>query len=188
MSANITEQGRGIKGVVLKKTRTFTDPRGSFTEVFRSSWAEGCNYQKEIQLNLSKSTKGSLRGLHFHHRQHDWWIPAAGEMQCALADLRQGSPTFMQVDVFRFSGDGNSCLLIPPGVAHGFCALSDMILMYAVDRFYNGSDEQGVAWDDPLLSICWEVQSPVLSGRDTSNPTVEKLKADGLLPLYSSQS
>ncbi len=59
---------------------------------------------------------------------------------------------------------------IPPGVAHGFAALTDMTITYLVDGYYNPADELGVAWDDPAIAADWGVEAPVLSERDRSNP------------------
>ncbi len=70
----------------------------------------------------------------------------------------------------------------PAGVAHGFLALSDMTLIYAVDRYYDGTDEQGVAWNDHTLAIPWESASPIISERDRRNPDVEQLRLSGGLP------
>lgn len=188
MSPNIAGIQEKIQGVVVKMCNRFPDNRGSFAEVFRSEWVPQCNYSSEIQLNLSKSVKGALRGLHFHHTQHDWWIPLYGETQAVLCDLRDGSPTFLRTETFSLSADKAASVLIPPGVAHGFLALTDAALLYAVDRFYNGSDEQGVAWNDPEIKVPWKSEQPVLSVRDMNNPTVQELRNSGKLPVYSSQS
>jgi dTDP-4-dehydrorhamnose 3,5-epimerase len=59
---------------------------------------------------------------------------------------------------------------IPPGVAHGFAALTDMVITYLVDGYYNAADELGVAWDDPILAADWGVAEPILSERDQTNP------------------
>ncbi len=59
---------------------------------------------------------------------------------------------------------------IPPGVAHGFAALSDVTITYLVDSYYNPDDELGVAWDDPEIAADWGVADPVLSARDSENP------------------
>ena len=61
-------------------------------------------------------------------------------------------------------------MFIPPGVAHGFAALTDMTITYLVDSYYNGADELGVAWDDPAINADWGVSEPVLSARDQKNP------------------
>lgn len=182
MSINIARKQVEIQGVVLEELAVHPDDRGSFCEVFRSSWFPRCNYGEEIQLNLSRTAAGSLRGLHFHRKQYDWWIPVHGKVQAVLADLRTGSPTFGKTMCFHLSSGDSTCVLIPPGVAHGFLALSDVSLIYAVDRFYDGTDEQGVAWNDEELSVPWENGSPVLSDRDTKNPTLADLRAGSMLP------
>ncbi len=171
-----------INGVKIHRLSKFTDNRGSFSELFRSQWAPHCNYTEQIQLNLSRSVMGALRGLHYHHRQYDWWVPVNGSLQTALIDLRSSSDTFMKTSVFRVSAEDSLCLLIPPGVAHGFLALSEVTLLYAVDRYYDGTDEQGVAWNDNTLEIPWTAENPIVSARDMNNPTIEELKRGKLLP------
>jgi dTDP-4-dehydrorhamnose 3,5-epimerase len=61
-------------------------------------------------------------------------------------------------------------VFIPPGVAHGFAALTDMTITYLVDGYYNPADELGVAWNDPAVQADWGVTDPVLSARDRQNP------------------
>ena len=61
-------------------------------------------------------------------------------------------------------------MFIPPGVAHGFAALTDMTITYLVDGYYNPADELGVAWDDPDVAADWGVTDPILSGRDQAEP------------------
>ena len=65
-------------------------------------------------------------------------------------------------------------MFIPPGVAHGFAALTDLTITYMVDQYYNPADELGVAWDDPALKADWRLTDPILSDRDKKNP----LRAD----------
>lgn len=188
MSFNIPDEACTIKGIKFRKCVQFNDDRGIFSEVFRSEWAPECNYGEEIQLNLSRSVKGALRGLHYHRIQYDWWIPVLGTVQAVLTDLRKDSPTFLKTQVFEISAENSLCVLIPPGVAHGFLALADAAILYAVDRYYDGSDEQGVAWNDDTIAVSWKVSNPILSQRDRNNPTLKELEARGLLPVYSSQS
>jgi dTDP-4-dehydrorhamnose 3,5-epimerase len=66
-------------------------------------------------------------------------------------------------------------------VAHGFASLTDVLLTYLVDSYYNASDELGLAWDDPAVGADWGVTDPILSGRDQSNPSRADLP-DGLRP------
>jgi dTDP-4-dehydrorhamnose 3,5-epimerase len=69
-------------------------------------------------------------------------------------------------------------LFIPPGVAHGFLAVTDLTLGYLVDRYFDGSDEWGIAWNDPELGIDWPATDPVLSERDRNNPRLAEALRD----------
>lgn len=131
------------------------------------------------QANLSRSRAGVLRGLHFHRRQTDFQVFVAGVAAIGLFDLRQGSPTegrsfLVQADAEQ----GPIGVLVPPGVAHGFCALTEVTLIYLVDEEFTGQDEHGVAWDDPALGIDWPLEAPILSDRDRSNPPLADVLRD----------
>ncbi len=43
-------------------------------------------------------------------------------------------------------------VFIPPGVAHGFAAITDMVITYLVDGYYNPADELGLKWNDPAVT------------------------------------
>ncbi|MDP8956750.1 MAG: dTDP-4-dehydrorhamnose 3,5-epimerase family protein [Actinomycetota bacterium] len=149
------------------------DDRGSVAEVYRESWLPGG--RPVVQANLSVSRPGVLRGLHFHRSQSDYWIPVAGTAFVGLYDLRQGSPTEGARAELRIGDDARRALLIPPGVAHGFYAESDLRLLYFVDAYYTGQDEFGLAWDDPAVAIDWPSRDPVLSERDSTNPRLQDI-------------
>src|SRR5690606_37496583 len=98
-----------------------------------------------------------------------------GRARVVLHDLREGSPTdgaTLTIDLGR-RDDGthdHRGVFIPPGVAHGFAAITDMTITYLVDGYYNASDELGVAWDDPAIDADWGIADPILSDRDQKNP------------------
>jgi dTDP-4-dehydrorhamnose 3,5-epimerase len=98
-----------------------------------------------------------------------------------LHDLRQGSPTDGATELIDLDGDIDQGLFIPPGVAHGFAALTDLLLWYLVDGYYNDSDELGLAWDDPAVGADWGLTDPILSNRDKANPRRDAIP-EGLRP------
>lgn len=159
----------GIEGLERLALSPSRDVRGCFVELYRSSWLSGI-FGECSQLNCSVSLPGVLRGLHYHLEQWDAWFPVAGRIRAAMADLRTGSPTRMKTCVMDLSASEPCGILIPPGVAHGYLAIDHAVVVYLVNRFYDGTDEYGVAWDDPLLGIDWGTVSPVLSERDMNNP------------------
>jgi dTDP-4-dehydrorhamnose 3,5-epimerase len=167
----------GIAGVLLYPLTSLPDHRGSFTEDYRRSWIPGGD--EMVQGNVSFSRAGVLRGLHFHRQQADWWTYYAGAATVGLFDLRSGSPTEGVGRAVRIDTTvGFKSLYIPPGVAHGFWAESDLILHYMVDRYHTGEDEFGIAWNDPGLQIAWPGSEPILSERDQTNPTLAEVLTD----------
>jgi dTDP-4-dehydrorhamnose 3,5-epimerase len=140
--------------------------------------------ERFVQANLSSSVAGVLRGLHVHQRQLDHWVVASGIAFVALVDLRpmldprRPAPA-PQVETRVLTVD--AWVDIPSGVAHGFLAQEPLELVYLVTNEYDGSDELGFAWDDPLAAVPWPVVSgtpdgrPIVSDRDASNPSLDAL-------------
>lgn len=169
-----------IQGVMAADLQTDADGRGQFTEVFRREWFQGQSWGA-VQLNRSESRAGVVRGLHYHRRQVDYWHCLSGHIRAALYDLRQTSPTRGHGQVLDLQGDRPSGLFIPVGVAHGFVAITDVVLMYVVDQYYDGGDEFGLAWNDPQLGLEWQApSSPIVSPRDLSNPRLADLDQETL--------
>ncbi len=158
-----------IAGVKFTKLKIFGDERGRFMETFRKDWFPERTWEI-FQSNRSDSKAGVLRGLHYHFQQVDYWHVPSGRIRVGLADLRASSPTYGASQVLEIGDHNQMGIFIPVGVAHGFLTLTDATVTYLVDQYYNGSDEFGVAWDDPTLAVAWGVVEPILSGRDQQNP------------------
>lgn len=170
-----------IAGVYIVEPQVHGDERGFFVETYRREWFPGG--REMVQGNRGDRRQGSLVGLHYHLHQSDYWYVPRGSARVVLHDLRQGSPTdggtlAVDLGVGADGHDDHRGVLIPPGVAHGFAALTDMTITYLVDRYYDPADELGVAWDDPEVDADWGVTDPVLSGRDRSNPRRSDVPAD----------
>src|SRR3990170_1456684 len=161
----------GIEGVHLLPLAPHVDERGSLTETYRREWLPGG--REVVQANLSRSNPGVLRGLHWHRRQADYWCVLSGTAFVALVDLREDSQTRLATFQRRIdAAEERVGIAIPPGVAHGFYAESEVLLLYLVDSYYSGEDEFGLAWDDPALGLTWPSPTPVLSARDRANPSL----------------
>jgi dTDP-4-dehydrorhamnose 3,5-epimerase len=162
-----------ISGVYIVEPKVFGDDRGFFVETYRRSWVPGA--REMIQANRADRQAGAIVGLHYHLHQADFWYVPFGTARMVLHDLRAGSPTdgttfFLDLGRRADGTHDHTGVFIPPGVAHGFSALTDMTITYLVDGYYNPADELGVAWDDPAIGADWGVTSPTLSGRDQANP------------------
>ncbi len=181
-----------IDGVRYGAIARFADERGSFRELWKATSDAPLDATRAgeppgatpsyVQVNLSTSAAGVLRGLHFHRRQLDHWIVATGRALVALVDVRPmlADPQAAPVVETRELGV-DEWVEIPVGVAHGFLALEALELVYLVTNAYDGSDELGFAWDDPRAAVPWPVIDatvdghPILSERDRSNPSLTAL-------------
>jgi dTDP-4-dehydrorhamnose 3,5-epimerase len=162
-----------IAGVFVVEPVVFGDERGFFVETYRREWFP--LGREMVQGNRGDRQAGAVVGLHYHLHQADYWYVPEGRARVVLHDLRKGSPTdgaTLMLDLGR-EPDGSHKhrgVFIPPGVAHGFGAVTAMTITYLVDNYYNPADELGVAWDDPEVAADWGVESPILSNRDQTNP------------------
>jgi dTDP-4-dehydrorhamnose 3,5-epimerase len=158
-----------VKIVVPKAMR---DDRGFFMEVYRQDlFAELGLPDRFLQMNLSRSSRGVIRGLHFQ------WDPPMGKlMRVALGraflvavDIRVGSPTLGRWVGVETSSDEPRQLWAPASFARGFCVLSDHAeIEYLTTGTYNKATESGVRWNDPAIGIEWPVEHPILSAKDES--------------------
>jgi len=179
VTEGLVRPSSGLAGVRYGAIARHGDARGSFRELWRASLFP---HQGFRQANLSTSAAGVLRGLHLHRRQDDLWIVSAGRAFVALVDVRplldETGPNAL-VETRELAAD--DWVEIPTGVAHGFLALEPLDLVYLVTNEYDGSDELGFAWDDRVVGVPWPVLEatpdgrPVLSGRDTTNPSLADL-------------
>jgi dTDP-4-dehydrorhamnose 3,5-epimerase len=149
-----------VKELELIPLRRFDDSRGWFSELARAS-----RLPKPIrQTNISFSGKGTIRGLHYHERgQDDLFVCLQGRARVIALD-RESGRTFCE-DI----GDDNFAAVYVPGtLAHGFEALTDVLMLYHVTEEYDSTDpdEHGLPWDDPRVVHLWSTTSPILSERD----------------------
>jgi dTDP-4-dehydrorhamnose 3,5-epimerase len=173
-----------LHGVRYGAVERQADERGSFRELWRAGAAGDAAEPVFVQVNLSISVAGVLRGLHLHRRQLDYWVVASGIAFVALVDVRRlldGSTGAPAIETRELHPD--DWVVIPQGVAHGFLALVPLELLYLVTNLYDGSDELGFAWDDPAVGVPWPVVEaapggrPIVSERDASNPPLDDLVA-----------
>ena len=159
-----------LSGVVIIESKVFGDTRGFFQETWLKSRYEAVGIKEEfVQDNLSFSTRGVLRGVHYQypHAQGKLVSVAQGEVFDVAVDIRVGSPTFGQWEGVLLSGENHRQLWVPPGLAHGFCVVSDTVYFtYKCTDIYTPEAEGGVLWNDPDIGIEWPLEDVVLSGKD----------------------
>ena len=169
-----------LPGVLVITPRVFHDARGFFLESYNAeAWRSAGIATTFVQDNHSKSTRGTLRGLHFQ-------LPPAAQAKLVrvtrgavfdlAADLRLGSPTYGKWYGLALSAENFRQQLIPRGFAHGYLTLApDTEFLYKVDAPYAPDLDSGLAWDDPGLAVAWPlaehgIPAPVLSDKDRRLP------------------
>lgn len=122
-----------------------------------------------IQDNHSHSKKNVLRGLHFQskHPQGKLVRVVNGSVFDVVVDIRKNSKTFGKWYGIEISGDNLRMLWVPPGLAHGFCVLSDEVdFLYKCTEKYYPQFEETLNWNDKDLNIKWPVKNPIISCKD----------------------
>ena len=176
----------GLSGVLLIEPRVHGDERGFFKETYHERRYAGHGIpavgEAFVQDNYSRSARGVLRGLHFqrHHPQGKLVQVVLGSVFDVVVDIRPGSSTFGRWYGIELSAANHRQLWVPPGMAHGFCVLSDIAdFQYKCTDFYRPDDEGGIAWDDPDLAIAWPIEAPLLSDKDRQWPRLVDVGLDG---------
>ncbi len=177
-----------LPGVLILEPRVFADARGYFLETWNQQrYASLGLPERFVQDNLSSSSRGVLRGLHYQHPNGQGKLVTVlrGEVYDVAVDIRVGSPDFGRWVGVTLSGENHRSLYIPPGFAHGFVVLSDEALFsYKCTEYYAPSCEASLIWDDPDLAIAWPESSPILSPKDLAAPRLRDVPRD-LLPTYA---
>jgi dTDP-4-dehydrorhamnose 3,5-epimerase len=175
-----------LPGLVILEPSVFPDERGFFSETYRRQWHADLGIPTEeefIQDNHSRSTRGVVRGMHFHIGAGVAKLVrcASGRIVDVNVDLRQGSPTYGQWEAVELDDEGMRELYVPVGFAHGFCVLSDVAdVLYKQTAYYDPAVERGIAWDDPEIGIEWPLplDELIVSERDRQAPKLAEVAAE----------
>lgn len=176
-----------IPGVIIIEPKIFGDDRGFFTEVYRYElFAENGIKERFVQDNLSRSKKGTLRGLHYqlNNPQAKLVMATRGKVLDVAVDIRKGSPTFGKYVMAELSEENKRMIYIPGGFAHGFAVLSEIAdFQYKCSNYYDPTSEHGIFWNDPDVGVPWDVENPLLSDKDKNAKLLKDMPAE-ILPSY----
>ncbi|MBT5856538.1 dTDP-4-dehydrorhamnose 3,5-epimerase [bacterium] len=177
-----------IPDVIHIEPKIFEDNRGFFMEVYhQEKYAEAGISDAFVQDNYSRSSKGTLRGLHYqlHPKAQGKLVRAVkGEILDVAVDIRKGSSTFGQWVSAILSEDKKNLLYVPPGFAHGFYVISDTAdIEYKCTSTYSADHERSIRWDDPDINISWPIspdQTVLLSEKDKIAPLLTNADTFGI--------
>ncbi len=160
-----------LPGVIIIEPKVFEDERGFFKETYSlEKYQEAGINHPFVQDNLSRSEKGTLRGLHYQieHAQGKLVQVVRGEIYDVAVDMRKNSSHFGKWVGIILSESNHRQLYVPPGFAHGFCVLSSSADMsYKCTDIYHPEHERTLLWNDPDIGVAWPVEENlILSEKD----------------------
>ncbi len=152
-----TFTGPTISGVRFKPLKTIVDGRGDVIELWSLPWVESEGLAVPQHAYQSATDYGVVKCWHLHELHTDQFTVTRGKMQVVCADVRQDSPTFGEVNSFIIGIQRPALILIPPGVLHGWKALSqpETIVVNFQTLPYDPADEFKFPWDCVLTEV-WE--------------------------------
>jgi len=171
-------------GVIQIEHVAHEDERGWFMEDWNEKTFKNNGIDADfMQINISRSKNGVLRGLHFQRppfSQAKLVKCLKGEVFDVAVDVRKNSPTFGKYVSVILSETNLRSIFIPRGFAHGFLVTSqeDAIVAYLVDNEYNKESEGGLRWNDPTVGIKWPANPKIVKERDANLPLLKDVNYD----------
>ena len=162
-----------FNGLILVKNKKFNDTRGYFKELI---------IEKNIKVKfpfhvMSFSKRNIIRGLHIQTKkpQGKFVTVIKGKIFDVVVDLRKESKTYGKCFTKILSAKNSLSIYIPPGFAHGFCALDkENFVVYSCTQYRNARSETGIKYNDKDLNIKWPIKKPTLSLKERKNSSFKE--------------
>jgi len=173
-------QQKEFDGVLLIKPDVYPDNRGSFVETYNEKRYSDMGLNVHfVQDSISVSKANVIRGLHYQTQRPQGKLVQVlqGHIFDVVVDLRENSPSFGCWVGYTLSSENRHQLYVPPGFAHGFCAICPSIVHYKSTDFQFAEFERVLAWNDKLLNISWPMTTaPILSARDDNGRELHEVE------------
>ena len=164
-----------FKDLLIIQNKKYKDSRGFFMELLKNK-----DLKKKFPFVVcSYSKKNVIRGLHMQTQksQGKYISVLKGKILDVALDLRKKSKTFGKIFKIILSDKNCKSLYIPPGFAHGFCALKkDNYIIYNCTKYRHVKSEIGIRYNDKDLKIKWPAHAPIVSMKDRKNLNLKDFK------------
>ena len=159
------KSNKNFKNLKVINNMSFKDKRGYFKELL---------IEKKIKkkfpfLVMSYSKKNVIRGLHMqlNNPQGKYVSVIKGKIFDVCVDLRKNSKTFGKYFSVVISEKNSKSIFVPPGFAHGFCALDkENYVIYSCTKYRDAKSEVAINFNDRNLKIKWPVKKAIVSKKD----------------------
>ncbi len=176
MSSRFEIIDTALPGVKVVQRRPRVDARGYLERLYCAREFTALTAGRPIaQINHTSTTRrGIVRGMHYQLPPFEEFRLVSclrGAVFDVAVDIRTGSPALLRSHAELLSADNHRSLLIPPGFAHGFQALTDDAeLLYLHTAAYVAEAEGVLNACDPALAIPWPEPITGRSDRDRTHP------------------
>jgi dTDP-4-dehydrorhamnose 3,5-epimerase len=168
-----------ISDVKIIRGNRFIDERGFFSETYKESEYLEIGIPRFVQDNMSESSKGVIRGLHWQnspHGQGKLVTCLRGSILDVAVDIRRESQTFGKHVAIELNAKEQIALWVPEGFAHGFQSLENQTrVSYKVTNYWDKTSERSLIYNDSTISILWRNLDPIVSIKDLEAPTFNEL-------------
>ena len=168
-----------IPDVKIVRATRFHDERGFFTETYKEAEYLEAGIPKFVQDNLSESSKGVIRGLHWQTSpfgQGKLVSCLNGSILDIAVDIRRDSQTFGMHVAVELNSNEQTALWVPEGFAHGFQALEDGTRVhYKVTNYWHKEAERSLNPLDGTVAISWPIDTHILSSKDKDAPSIGEI-------------
>ncbi len=167
---NIQFVASKLAGCFVVQFPAFHDSRGFFVKAIQKSVFETHGLEADFtEVFYTTSYKDVLRGMHFQVPPSDHAklvYCTSGSIYDVALDLRVGSPTYGEYEVYELSDRFNNAVYLPRGIAHGFYVREEpSVVVYHVTSEHNPAHDQGILWNS--FGAPWPITDPIVSDRDS---------------------
>jgi len=177
---NVQFAATKLAGCYVVQFPAFHDNRGFFVKAIQRSAFEEHGLDADFaEVFYTTSHENVLRGMHFQvpPSDHAKLIYCTSGSICDMAlDLRVGSPSYGQHEVYELSERFHNAIYLPRGIAHGFYVReAPSVVVYHVTTEHSSAHDQGILWNS--FGAPWPVNDPILSERDSSFPALDQFES-----------
>lgn len=150
-----------IPGMFLLEPVVHEDIRGRLTKTYHTptfNKIEGLLAHNWGEVILSDNfQKGVFRGLHFQkppYAQAKTLCCVTGAIKDWALDLRVGSPTYGEIEIFSLNSTDRQILYVPEGIANGYYTIEEgTTILYNLTSEFNADASGGITWKSVGLDL-----------------------------------
>jgi dTDP-4-dehydrorhamnose 3,5-epimerase len=175
-----------IPGLHVEHAFVADDDRGRFVKVHSHGTGAAADVTWD-EIYYSTSDRAVVRGMHLQLPPHDHHKAVhclRGRAADVVVDLRAGSPTHGRHAVIELDEADPTVVVVPPGCAHGFQALTDAtVMLYLVSSVHSPAADGGVRYDS--FGCAWPLPPSLVSERDRALPDLDAFATSDPRPWRS---